>query len=334
MSAPDTELPADIDAAEDEAALHATHTRNVTVGTALALVSAVLYTATNMCLKAAADSNLDPYWIACLKAVPTLALTVALVGWDRSRGKRLGLTGRDWLALTLTGLIAHIGGNVAFQWGLGIVGLAAAVPLTFSMILVGGALMGRIWLGEGITTRSIVAIAILCASIALLGMHAEAARGELPATAVQHTPFWTAVAIAVVCFSGVAYAVLGVVIRRMVTAGKGSAPTLLVISIAGVVALGLLSVGRLGVAGIVATSWRDFQIMIWGGIFNAVAFYLLTKAFHLIPVAYVNVVNASQTALAAIAGVVYFHEPSTNSLIAGITLMTAGLFLMDRPQRR
>ena len=70
------------------------------------------------------------------------------------------------------------------------------------------------------------------------------------------------------------------------------------------------------------------------GIFNAVAFYLLTKAFHLIPVAYVNVVNASQTAMAALAGVLYFHEPSTNSLIAGITLMTAGLFLMDRPQRR
>jgi len=319
---------------EHEAAAHARHTRDVMVGTILALVSAVLYTATNMCLKAAADSKLDPCWIACLKAVPTLVLAGVVVAGERTRGRRMTLTKQHWFWLTVTGLLAHIGGNVAFQWGLGIVGLAAAVPLTFSMILVGGALMGRMWLGEAITLRSVMAIAILCVSIALLGMHAEIARGELPDDGTKHTPFWTGVAIGVICFSGVAYAVLGVAIRRMVTGGAGSAAVLLPISIAGVASLGALSAYRLGFDGLLATSSRDFQVMLWAGIFNAVAFFLLTKAFHLIPVAYVNVVNASQTAMAAVAGVMYFHEPSTSSLVAGIGLMTAGLFLMDRPRRK
>ncbi|MCE9608182.1 MAG: DMT family transporter [Planctomycetia bacterium] len=321
-------------AVEIEAAAHARHTRDVLLGTILALVSAVLYTVTNMCLKAASESNLDPYWIACLKAVPTLVLAGVIVGWDRTRGRPMALSAKSWFWLTLTGLLAHIGGNVAFQWGLGIVGLAAAVPLTFSMILVGGALLGRFWLGEGITPRSVVAIATLCVSIVLLGMHAEAARARQPDETVAYTPFWVGVAIGVVCFSGIAYAVLGVAIRRMVTGGAASAPVLLVISIAGVTSLGWFSVARLGIDGILATSSHDFQVMLWAGIFNAVAFFLLTKAFHLIPVAYVNVVNASQTALAALAGVFYFHEPSTSALIAGVGLMVAGLFMMDRPRRR
>jgi len=320
--------------ARHEAAAHARHTRDVTVGTILAFVSAILYTATNMCLKAAAESDLNPYWISFLKAVPTFVLAGALVGWDRAKGKPLGLSRTNWFWLFMTGLLAHLGGNVTFQVGLEVVGLAAAVPLVFSMILVGGAVLGRMWLGEGISLRSVIAITVLCVSIGLLGWHSELARTEQPATAKVYTPLETAAAIGIICCSGMAFSVLGVVIRRMVTAGAGSAPTLLVISIAGIISLGVLSIGQLGLDGLLATSPRDFAIMLGGGTFNAVAFFLLTKAFHLIPVTYVNVVNASQTAMAALAGVVYFHEPSTSALVTGMVLMVAGLFLMDRPQRR
>lgn len=324
----------DDDAHAREAAAHARHTRDVTVGTVLALISAVLYTATNMCLKAAAESKLNPYWISFLKAVPTFLLAGAIVAWDRRQGKPIGLSRSNWFWLFMTGLLAHLGGNVTFQVGLEVVGLAAAVPLVFSMILVGGAILGRMWLGEGISLRSVVAITTLCVSIGLLGWHSELARTDRPASSVVYTPLETAGAIAIICCSGMAFSVLGVVIRRMVTTGAGSAPTLLVISIAGIVSLGGLSLGKLGLNGLLATSPRDFAIMLGGGTFNAVAFYLLTKAFHLIPVTYVNVVNASQTAMAALAGVIYFHEPSTSALITGMVLMVAGLFLMDRPQRR
>lgn len=333
-NSPDVPDDAPHDAHAAEAAAHARHTRDVTIGTILAFVSAILYTATNMCLKAAAESHLNPYWISLLKAVPTFVLAGAIVAWDRKQGKPIGLSASNWFWLIMTGLLAHLGGNVTFQKGLEVVGLAAAVPLVFSMILVGGAVLGRVWLGEGITLRSVAAITVLCISIGLFGWHSELVRTDQPATAKVFTPLETAAAIAVICFSGFSFSVLGVVIRRMVTAGAGSAPTLLVISIAGLVSLGGLSLQQLGVDGLLATSPRDFAIMLGGGTFNAVAFYLLTKAFHLIPVTYVNVVNASQTAMAALAGVVYFHEPSTSALITGIVLMVTGLFLMDRPQRR
>lgn len=320
---------ADQAAAEHKAAL-AGHAQAVFTGTVLALVSAVLYTLTNMCLRAA--SKCDIYWVSCLKAVPTLVIAAGIV----ANRRRLGLPNypgtRTVVTLVLTGLLAHIGGNAAFQYGLSIVGLAASVPLTFSVIIVGGSLLGRFYLGEAISFRSAAAMGLLCISIALLGLHTEHAK---PSDALPRPDALTiAAAVGVTCFSGFAYAVLGVVIRRNVTGSANSSVVLLIISISGLISLGAITLGRIGLDGILTTTPHDLQAMLWAGTFNACGFFLLTRALQLIPVAYVNVINASQTAMAALAGVLYFHEPSTTALFAGVGLMTAGILLMDRPRHK
>ncbi|MBL9094678.1 MAG: DMT family transporter [Planctomycetaceae bacterium] len=308
----------------------AQHSRAVLVGTLLALVSAVFYTLTNMCLRAAA--NCDIYWVSCIKAAPTFVIAAALVASRVRRGAPTYPSHTIVAKLFLTGLVAHIGGNVAFQYGLGVVGLAAAVPLTFSTIIVGGAVLGRVFLHESITYRSAAAMGLLCASIALLGWHTELAR---PTESAARFDAWTtALAVGVTCASGLAYSILGVVIRRMVTGAIDSSFVLLIISISGVLSLGLTSLYRLGPAGIAATGAEDWTWMIWAGVFNAGGFFLLTKALHLIPVAYVNVVNASQTAMAAVAGVLYFRELTTAALAAGVALMLVGILLMERPRHQ
>lgn len=317
-------------AAADHTAALAGHAKAVLTGTLLALVSAVLYTLTNMCLRAA--SKCDIYWVSCLKAVPTLIVAAAIV----ANRRRLGLPNfpgmRTTVTLVLTGLLAHIGGNAAFQYGLSIVGLAASVPLTFSMIIVGGSLLGRFYLGEAISVRSAAAMGLLCISIALLGLHTEHAK---PSDTLPRPDALTiAVAVGVTCFSGLAYAVLGVVIRRNVTGSVNSSVVLLTISISGIVSLGAITLGRIGLSGMTATTTDDLHAMLWAGTFNAGGFFLLTRALQLIPVAYVNVINASQTAMAAIAGVLYFHEPSTTALYGGVGLMTTGILLMDRPRHK
>ena len=338
MSADQEEIAASLAAVEEDAdqaaadhkAALAGHAKAVLTGTLLALVSAVLYTLTNMCLRAA--STCDIYWVSCLKAVPTLVIAAGIV----ANRRRLGLPNfpgtRTVVTLVLTGLLAHIGGNAAFQYGLSVVGLAASVPLTFSVIIVGGSLLGRFYLGETISFRSAAAMGLLCISIALLGLHTEHAK---PSDALPRPDALTiAVAVGVTCFSGFAYAVLGVVIRRNVTGAVNSSVVLLIISISGLISLGAITLGRIGVDGILATTPDDLHTMLWAGTFNAGGFFLLTRALQLIPVAYVNVVNASQTAMAAIAGVLYFHEPSTTALLGGVGLMVVGILLMDRPRHK
>jgi drug/metabolite transporter (DMT)-like permease len=331
-----------VTATEQEA--HRAHARAVTLGTGLALVSAVLYTATNIFLKMV--TACDPFWVSCLKAFPTLVLAAGMVAWTTRQGRSGMPDRRGWLVLLATGLLAHIGGNVGFQYGLGVLGLATAVPLTFSVILVAGALVGRVWLGEPVSVRSAVALVVLCVSIGVLGVHTAVAKEatvvaaggiaavESPRDAVPVSMATTGLAVAAIIFAGFSYTMLGAVIRRTITGTTGMGATLLVISIVGVASLGGIGVARLGVSGISAIRPIDHQWMLLAGTCNAVAFLMLTKALHIVPIAYVNVINASQVAMAALAGVAWFAEPSTAYLVGGLTLMTVGLVVMERPKRR
>ena len=73
--------------------------------------------------------------------------------------------------------------------------------------------------------------------------------------------------------------------------------------------------------------------MWWAGVFNAVAFVALIQALKLAPLVHVNAVNSSQTALAAVAGILIFGEPLTLTLALGVALTTAGLLLLDHGQK-
>jgi drug/metabolite transporter (DMT)-like permease len=211
--------------------------------------------------------------------------------------------------------------------------LAAAVPLTFSVILVGGALLGRFWLGEGISYRSVAAMAVLCVAFLCVQQHTEQAATRGGAGLAAYSPTTVALGVAAVCGSGIAYAVLGAVIRRTVTGTATMSGVLFVISLAGILSLGPIAAVREGHSGLEAVTPRDWAVMLAAGTFNAVAFFALTRAMQLVPVSYVNIVNASQVAMAAAAGVALFHEPTTAWLFAGIGLTVAGLVLNRRPGR-
>ncbi|MEK6237163.1 MAG: DMT family transporter, partial [Planctomycetales bacterium] len=175
-------------------------------------------------------------------------------------------------------------------------------------------------------------------SIVVLKMGAEAAAESVAggttasATANETVSVLIPAALAAVlaaCMSGTAYAAGGVMIRRTVTKDVSLSATLMVISTTGVVSLGLCSWQRLGIAGILAASPAEFRGMVLAGICNAVAFFSLSKALQLIPVARVNAMNASQVAMASAAGILFFQEALTPWLAAGVALTVVGLLLMD-----
>jgi drug/metabolite transporter, DME family len=300
------------------------------VGLACGLFSSVIYTCANICLRAVA--HCDPFWVSCVKAVPTTLAAGVILAIHVARGRRWRPGGRTLLLLVSTGLLAQLGGNVAFQYSLGVVGLALGVPLTLGTLIIGGAVMGRVWLGEPVTPRSAMAMGVLIASILVLSLGAEQARGAIGvAEAGKPWEVWPLIlGVTAACLSGLAYAVLGAVIRRMVQGETPVAVTLFVISAVGVVSLGLASLGRLGWDGMLATDPGELSRMWWAGVFNAVAFFSLTKALELAPVVHVNAVNTSQTALAGIAGIFFFNEPLTPTLAIGVVLTAIGLMLIDR----
>ena len=68
--------------------------------------------------------------------------------------------------------------------------------------------------------------------------------------------------------------------------------------------------------------------MAGAGIGNILAFVALTKALQLTTLLHVNLLNASQVAMAAVTGILLFDEAVTVPLVVGVLLTIVGLTLM------
>ena len=130
-----------------------------------------------------------------------------------------------------------------------------------------------------------------------------------------------------------AYSVLNVTIRRLVTGSMQMPVVLATVGSMGVISLGLTSVARVGWSGLENTALGDIGVMFIAGTFNAIGFFTLTKALQLVSIVQVNAVSASQSAIAAVAGVAIFGEKITASLALGVTFTILGLAVVDRGRK-
>jgi len=306
----------------------------VTVGTFFAVLSAAAYTCSSIFLRLVAV-DCDPTWVSCVRAVPVTLVSLVLAT-DRARRNLPALPPRHMmLSLIAMSLFSQFCGNAAYQWSLGHVGLAVTSPLTFGALIAGSAVLGWLFLHERMTLVSILALAILLCSIALIGSAAGPAaesvgQGTSDKTFQSTPPLIITLAVVAALMAGVAYAALNTTIRRLLTQNSPLSGTLLVIGASGVIGLGLASVLRLGITPLLETEPRQLGYMLTAGVFNAIAFYSISKGLQLIPILRANALTSSQLALTSLAGIFLFGESPSFGLFAGLALMIAGLFLMQR----
>jgi drug/metabolite transporter (DMT)-like permease len=209
------------------------------------------------------------------------------------------------------------------------------VPLCLGTLILSGALLGRVFLGEPLSSRTLIAIGVLVTAITVLSFGAPQAQRAVAETVPTDQPASTwrlAAGVAAASLSGLAYSILGVVIRYGVK-GQASLPaTMFVVGLVGVTSLGGATLWRVGWEGMYATAAPDLSRMLMAGLFNAAAFFVLVKALQIANVAYVNALNAAQAALAAMAGIFFFQEALSGQLALGILLTFVGLVLMNRSQ--
>ena len=308
-------------------------------GTFCGLASAVLYTVANSLLRALTEC--DPVWVSAVKTVPTALLMIPWMVHMHLRGERAVPPLRVLAVIALGGLVGQVCGNIPFQWALGIIGVALTVPLNLGGMIVFGAILGRIFLHEPVTPRTAGAMLVLLIAIFVLFLGAEnaheAVRSGLPAslpTASADEKYFHLLelvgGVAAACLCGLAYAVLNVINRYYVTRGHSLPATLCTVSLVGLMSLGAISLGRIGISGMLATTPRELGLMVLAGICNAAAFVTLTKSLQLTSLVFVNALNATQATMAALAGVVFFNEPPSHWLLTGVGLTIVGLLLMRK----
>ncbi|MDP6446043.1 MAG: DMT family transporter [Pirellulaceae bacterium] len=294
-------------------------------------ISATGYTTANLFLRAVTD--VDPVWVSCIKALPTIALVAPWVVVLAFRGKLTFPSTGMTIALMVGSIIGNVGGNVLFQWSLGIVGVALAVPLTLGAVIVSGAVLARVFLDEAVGARKVISIAILVAAISILSLGAGEASLSLPGERAPST-VQLVCGVMAACASGVAYTVMGLILRYIVRDKAPLSLTLLIIATTGVVVLAAMSFGRLGLAVLGETSQRDWLTMLAAGVCNAIAFIALARALKVASIVLVNALNASQVALCALGGVVLFQEAPSLAMYIGVTLTAGGLLIMKEQSPR
>ncbi len=233
---------------------------------------------------------------------------------------------RELVVVVVASIMAQVGGNVAFQWSLGVVGLALAVPFTLATLLIGSTVLAHWLLKEHVTRQTLLALTVVTAAVCVLSLGAPAASKSIQATTEQSR---VALGILVVSVAGFFYSVLGAAIRWSRAQGTPMPGILFASGMVGVLLLGSISLVSPGWEAIRQTTPRDMNQMVLAGVFNAIAFAALVTAMHVSGLVYVNTLNASQTAMASVAGVMFFGEALTWPLVLGVLLTGVGLMMMQ-----
>jgi drug/metabolite transporter (DMT)-like permease len=292
-------------------------------GTVLGLVSALAYTAANVALRdlSRTEGVVWAMWISSVKAVPCLLVSILLVTFRKLKGLQALPPKEKLLPLLAAALLMQFGGNTAFAWSLSKVGLVLTVPLAFSTLIGGSAVLGRIFLGEPINSRTLVSMLLLLLSIICLSVAADRSFPDAPAVTIVSGMLLAGLA-------GMSYGTNSIVIRQFLGGQYSVSSIVVIMSGCGVFVLGSLSFTLMGPERIAKIEPGQWSSMIWAGVTNAIAFYAVSSALRYIPAVRANLLNASQTAMCALAGVLFFQERMTPLLATGIGFTIAGLMLL------
>jgi drug/metabolite transporter, DME family len=308
--------------------------RTAAFGTICGLLSAVGYTICNACLRAVSQ-QVDPFLVSAVRALPTILILAPVVAIRPFSGLPMLPPRRVLWLLLATGLLAHVAGNSLFQYSLGVVGMALAVPLCLGSMIVSGATLGRVVLGEPVTWRMAAALLLLIASIFALSSGAGAAQHAMESQSNTATlsavssnaNLWLGVTAA--CAAGLMYAILGATIRHAAQGRSSVAQTLTIVSAAGFIGLAGISAWTVSPGEFLAINSWQALMMALAGLFNALAFIALTRALQLTSLVYVHALNATQATMAAVAGIALFGEAVSPFLLVGLGLTVGGLVLMQ-----
>lgn len=304
-------------------------------GAVLGTVAAVAYSVTNLALRHLSDTGTVggqgwDLWVTAMKTVPTGVIAWVLVISRVARSRPAFPPLRLLPTLIFAALVMQFGGNLAFQMALSYLGLGITVPLVFACIICVGAIMGRVVLGDPITVRILISMAVMAVAIVMLsvGTMSEDSTWGSEAPLVASGSRSIVIGVCIAALSGCSYGAVGVLIRSLVRSVLPVESTLIVFSTVGGVMLGTSGIALSGWSTIRDNTMQDWPMLLVAGSANAIAFFALAHALRFIDVNRMNVINASQNAMCAIGAVFLFHEQLNGLALCGIGLTILGLIVL------
>ncbi len=288
------------------------------------ILSPLGYTATYLCLRAAAV-QVDPLVAAFFRAVPLVVAAWMLLLRQRHAGSTGVTAWPGWRAiwpLVAVGLLFNVSGNSTFQAALALAGLTISAPVSGGAVLWGSALGGWWLLRERITLVPAIGLLLLMASLPLLTTGGGGGTG----------PVWLgglAAAVAGLSFGGGNVIIRHTLLRQGLSQGLTLAP----ITTTGLLSLLVLILALHGPSAFAELDLSTLGWLLLAGCFNVVGLVSVSRALELLPSARVGALGVLQTGLSSAGGILLFAEPLNAAVGTGLLLSLVGAILSQRRRR-
>lgn len=226
---------------------------------------------------------------------------------------------RFWGLLFLVSSVMQILGNMTYFWLFDTAGIAVALACIWTGGLITAQLYDYFGLKEKFSFRTFIGLIIILGAVCFIGFGLGQTPGRQGTLCVEGARM-----ACMVILGGLLVGVTNSSAMAAVRfAHKNAVPfwvPVLLVPGSGAVVLGIWSLMEHGCAvTTVLTSEQMFYIAL-SGLANLAAFLLLVKGLFGSGLALMNLMNASQVAFGAVAGIFWFSEPSNVYLITGIIL--------------
>lgn len=287
-----------------------------------AWLSAASYAASNLLLKLG-SARTEPVLAAAIMLTPAWLLSTGLALQEGRSGARwLGVRAAAslWVAMMTGGLLAYFVGNQAFIRSLQVGGAAVAVPSAQSSVL-WAALLGALFLGEGLSRRQVMGILSFGAGLVGLGW------GLGTTTATPRPGWWMAVPLGLL--AGLCWSLASLFMRWGMRRGLSHYQALSLASGGGwlgLVAYGTLTYGMWGWIGLASGA---LSRLAGAALLNALAQLSLARALSLSTVARVSATNSASVAAVVVLSWLLLGERATPAGALGVAALLAGVRLVQ-----
>lgn len=294
-----------------------------------AWLSAASYAASNLLLKLG-SARTEPALAAAIMLTPAWLLSTGLAlqeGRSRARWQGVRAAASLWVPMMTGGLLAYFVGNQAFIRSLQVGGAAVAVPSAQSSVL-WAALLGALFLGEGLSRRQVLGVLSFGAGLVGLGWGLGAA-----AAATPRAGWWMALPLGLL--AGLCWSLASLFMRWGMRRGLSHYQALSLATGGGW--LGLVTYvtvtygpwGWIGLAG-----GGALNRLAGAALLNALAQLSLAKALSLSTVARVSATNSASVAAVVVLSWLLLGERVTPVGALGVAALLAGVRLVQTGRRQ
>lgn len=287
-------------------------------------VAAIFYTVSALCVRQLTVLD-SPYALPLFvreSVAAFVALPIVIVGLIRHTIPTNQW--RFWGLLFGVSCLMQILGNITYFWLFKAAGIAIALSCIWTGGLFSAQTFDLVCLKERFNVRTFIGLSIVLAAVCCIGIGLGQGDGALSSLSK-----YGAGAIALIILGGLLVGIMNSSTMASVrVAHKNNVPfwvPILLVPGSGTIVLGILSLMEHGSGILTALTYEQFGVALLAGVANLIAFAALVKGLGTTSLAYMNLLNASQVALGALAGIFWFMEPSNGFIIAGIILTIAAI---------